>query len=124
MTLTEGKKIYFASDNHLGAPNYEDSLVREKKFVSWLDKIKDESSTETIDTWDSLAHIRIIMELEKLTNNIDFSELCITSKAEVVYKDGIETSVITSKAKGSKCSTCWKIKESACDRNNCAMKLE
>jgi len=32
------------------------------------DKIKDESSTETIDTWDSLAHIRIIMELEKLTN--------------------------------------------------------
>ena len=33
-----------------------------------LDKIKDESSTETIDTWDSLAHIRIIMELEKLTN--------------------------------------------------------
>ena len=33
-----------------------------------VDKIKDESSTETIDTWDSLAHIRIIMELEKLTN--------------------------------------------------------
>ena len=32
------------------------------------DKIKEESSTETIDTWDSLAHIRIIMELEKLTN--------------------------------------------------------
>jgi len=32
------------------------------------DKIKDESTTETIDTWDSLAHIRIIMELEKLTN--------------------------------------------------------
>ena len=42
------------------------------------DKIKDESSTETIDTWDSLAHIRIIMELEKLTNikiqNSDFGE--------------------------------------------------
>ena len=33
-----------------------------------VDKIKDESTTETIDTWDSLAHIRIIMELEKLTN--------------------------------------------------------
>ena len=32
------------------------------------DKIKDESTTETIDTWDSLAHIRIIMDLEKLTN--------------------------------------------------------
>ena len=40
MKLTKGKKIYFASDNHLGAPNFEDSLVREKKFVSWLDTVK------------------------------------------------------------------------------------
>jgi UDP-2,3-diacylglucosamine hydrolase len=40
MKLTQGKKIYFASDNHLGAPNLEESLVREKKFVSWLDTIK------------------------------------------------------------------------------------
>jgi UDP-2,3-diacylglucosamine hydrolase len=34
------KKIYFASDFHLGAPNQEDSLVREKKIVRWLDSIK------------------------------------------------------------------------------------
>ncbi len=40
MKLTQGKKIYFASDNHLGAPNLEESLVREKKFVSWLDTVK------------------------------------------------------------------------------------
>ncbi|MBT3560434.1 MAG: UDP-2,3-diacylglucosamine diphosphatase [Flavobacteriaceae bacterium] len=40
MKLTQGKKIYFSSDNHLGAPNLEESLVREKKFVSWLDTIK------------------------------------------------------------------------------------
>ncbi len=32
MKLTKGKKIYFASDNHLGAPNFEDSLVREKNL--------------------------------------------------------------------------------------------
>jgi len=30
-------KIYFLSDAHLGYPNYEDSLVREKKIVAWLD---------------------------------------------------------------------------------------
>ena len=30
MKVKEGKKIYFASDNHLGAPNSEISLVREK----------------------------------------------------------------------------------------------
>jgi UDP-2,3-diacylglucosamine hydrolase len=39
MQIPEGKKIYFASDNHLGAPTFEDSLVREKKFVSWLNTI-------------------------------------------------------------------------------------
>ena len=33
-------KIYFVSDVHLGAPNHEESLVREKKLVRWLDEIK------------------------------------------------------------------------------------
>lgn len=36
----EKKNIYFASDFHLGAPNYEVSLKREKKIVAWLDEIK------------------------------------------------------------------------------------
>ena len=34
------KKIYFASVNHLGAPDYNSSLEREKYFVQWLDFIK------------------------------------------------------------------------------------
>ena len=38
--LNKGKSIYFSSDNHLGAPNYSDSLIREKLFISWLEKIK------------------------------------------------------------------------------------
>lgn len=38
--LAKGKKVYFASDNHLGAPTFKDSLPREKKFVNWLDSIK------------------------------------------------------------------------------------
>ena len=32
--------IYFASDFHLGAPNHEESVKREKRIVSWLDEIK------------------------------------------------------------------------------------
>lgn len=44
MKVKEGKKIYFASDNHLGAPNSEISLVREKVFVKWLDEIKKDAS--------------------------------------------------------------------------------
>ena len=33
------KKVYFASDFHLGAPDYETSLIREKKIVAWLNHI-------------------------------------------------------------------------------------
>ncbi len=43
MTLTE-KKIYFASDFHLGAPNYEESLKREKRIVTWLTEIESSAS--------------------------------------------------------------------------------
>jgi UDP-2,3-diacylglucosamine hydrolase len=35
-----GKKIYFASDFHLGVPDYESSLIREKRIVAWLDSIR------------------------------------------------------------------------------------
>jgi UDP-2,3-diacylglucosamine hydrolase len=34
------KKVYFASDQHFGAPTHKASLPREKKFVAWLDDIK------------------------------------------------------------------------------------
>jgi UDP-2,3-diacylglucosamine hydrolase len=34
------KKIYFASDFHLGAPDAASSLKREKKIVAWLESIR------------------------------------------------------------------------------------
>ena len=40
--MKAGKKIYFASDFHLGVPTYEKSLEREKKIVRWLDSIKND----------------------------------------------------------------------------------
>ena len=40
MQISQGKKIYFSSDNHLGAPTWAESLPREKIFVKWLDSIK------------------------------------------------------------------------------------
>ncbi|MBK9673424.1 MAG: UDP-2,3-diacylglucosamine diphosphatase, partial [Bacteroidetes bacterium] len=40
MNLNPGKKIYFASDFHLGAPDAVTSLKREKLLVKWLDEIK------------------------------------------------------------------------------------
>ena len=42
--IPSGKKIYFASDNHLGAPTMDVSRPREKKFVAWLDEIKQDAA--------------------------------------------------------------------------------
>jgi len=39
MELLPGKKIYFLSDFHLGAPDYTTSLAREKKIIQFLDSI-------------------------------------------------------------------------------------
>ncbi|MEM7484366.1 MAG: UDP-2,3-diacylglucosamine diphosphatase [Bacteroidota bacterium] len=44
ITIPKGKKVYFASDNHLGAPTSKESLPREKKFVAWLDSIKHDAA--------------------------------------------------------------------------------
>ncbi len=38
--LNPSKRIYFCSDNHLGSPNKNLSLEREKIFITWLDQIK------------------------------------------------------------------------------------
>jgi UDP-2,3-diacylglucosamine hydrolase len=37
------KKIYFASDQHFGAPTPEVSFPREQKFVAWLDEVKQDA---------------------------------------------------------------------------------
>lgn len=42
--LPQNKKIYFASDFHLGVPNYNNSLAREKRLVAWLDSIKHDAA--------------------------------------------------------------------------------
>ena len=39
-TLKNGKKLYFISDLHLGAPNWKESLDREKRVLDWLDEIQ------------------------------------------------------------------------------------
>ena len=39
-TILNSKKIYFASDFHLGVPTIESSHARERKICAWLDSIK------------------------------------------------------------------------------------
>ena len=44
INIPPGKKVYFASDNHLGAPTMGDSNPREKKFVAWLEEVKGDAA--------------------------------------------------------------------------------
>ena len=42
--MDEHRKIYFASDAHLGYPNHNESLVREKRLVNWLETTRKDAS--------------------------------------------------------------------------------
>jgi UDP-2,3-diacylglucosamine hydrolase len=60
--LPAGKKIYFASDFHLGAPSYEQSRSREEKIVRWLDMIKKDAAAiyllgDIFDFWFEYRHV-------------------------------------------------------------------
>ncbi len=37
-------KVYFASDFHFGVPDYESSLLREKKLIEWLDRVEKDAA--------------------------------------------------------------------------------
>ena len=54
--ISINKKIYFASDQHFGIPNHADSLAREKKFIQWLDVVKQDAEVifllgDLFDCW-------------------------------------------------------------------------
>ncbi len=56
MNLPQGKKIYFASDFHLGIPDHATSLERERRICRWLDEIKADAAQlylvgDLFDTW-------------------------------------------------------------------------
>lgn len=81
--ISTGKKIFFASDFHLGVPSKEESLEREKKIVRWLDSIKEEAQMiflvgDIFDFWFEYGKaipkgfIRLQGKLAELRdNNID-----------------------------------------------------
>ena len=62
MQIPPGKKVYFSSDNHLGAPTQELSKPREKKFVQWLDEVKEDAAAifllgDLFDFWFEYKHV-------------------------------------------------------------------
>ncbi len=77
--MKPNKKIYFASDFHLGAPNHEQSLIREKLIVKWLDEIKADAEEiylmgDMFDFWYEYRHTApkgFIRFLGKLAEIVD-----------------------------------------------------
>ena len=62
VNLSAGKKIYFASDFHLGTPDKASSLRREKKITSWLEDIKNDAEAiflmgDIFDFWFEYPHV-------------------------------------------------------------------
>lgn len=80
MNIPEGKKVYFASDNHLGAPTAEKSRTREKQFVAWLDSVKKDAAAiylmgDLFDVWIEYRRVvpkgfvRVLGKLAELTDS-------------------------------------------------------
>ena len=62
INLTIGKKIYFASDFHFGAPNQLVSKKREETVCAWLDSIKNDAQTiflagDLFDFWFEYKYV-------------------------------------------------------------------
>ncbi len=60
--LTQDKKIYFASDQHFGVPNLQESRKREEKFIRWLDGIKKDAQIlflmgDLFDFWHEWKYV-------------------------------------------------------------------
>ena len=73
------KKIYFASDFHLGSPNLNESKIREKKIISWLDSIEKDAKAlyllgDIFDFWFEYnkvvpkGFVRLLAKLAEFTD--------------------------------------------------------
>ena len=80
INLQKDKKIYFASDFHLGYPDHQTSLARERKVVAWLDSIKSDSQVvflvgDIFDFWFEYKNVvpkgfvRLLGKLAELSDS-------------------------------------------------------
>ena len=80
MEVPTGKKIYFLSDFHLGAPDHETSLEREKIIVRFLESIRTSAAAifivgDMFDFWFEYKHVtpkgyvRLLGKLAEITDS-------------------------------------------------------
>ena len=79
MKLPKDKKVFFASDQHFGAPTAAASKLREEAFVNWLDTIQQEAAAlfllgDLFDFWFEYKRVvpkGFIRVLGKLAQFVD-----------------------------------------------------
>ncbi|WP_440920047.1 isoleucine--tRNA ligase [Candidatus Pelagibacter sp.] len=132
-TTEEIYQLLFKNQKSIHLENFltfPKSFHNEKLNQKWIELIKirnlcnisieEKRAAKVIgSSLEAELDIEINEKLKKITDNVDFSELCITSKSKIIYSNK-DIKVTTKKAKGSKCSMCWKININGCDRVNCA----
>ena len=113
-------------EKFIDIPNNYFNKELEKKWIQ-LKKIRDvcnisiETKRASKDIGSSLEANLIIYLNKKMidfTKGIDFSELCITSFAEIEENNSEDIIVKTVKAEGNKCPVCWKINKDKCERHS------
>jgi len=104
--------------------SYSNKKLNEK----WLElkKIRDvcnisiekkRANKEIGSSLEANLNIKLSEAKIKITQNVDFSELCITSAAIIEKSDTEEITAIANKAEGNKCPVCWKINKDKCLRH-------
>ena len=76
------------------------------------------ASKEIGSSLEADLKINLNSKFKEFINNVDFAEICITSRASVIFNEETDIKVETSKAAGQKCPVCWKISEKACVRHS------
>jgi isoleucyl-tRNA synthetase len=112
-------------ENFIKIPSIFENKVLDKKWIE-LKKIRDicnisiEAKRASKEIGSSLE-VNLLLNLNeklfKISENVDFSELCITSAARIKKISEDEVNVVAEKAEGNKCPICWKINKNGCDRH-------
>ena len=125
LLITKNKKSIHL-ENFIEIPK---SFSNEKLNEKWqkLKEIRDvcnisieekRASKEIGSSLEANLIINLNEKFFKLTQGVDFKELCITSGVQIKKSSEEKTKVITNKAEGIKCPVCWKIDKNKCERHS------
>ncbi len=123
--LVERKNKSIHLEKFLDLPKSFKNDVIYKKWLELI-KIRDicnisieekRANKEIGSSLEADLDVKLNNKFKQIVESVDFSELCITSKAEIDFDEKGEVSVTTKKALGKKCKVCWKIKLDPCERH-------